>query len=185
MGQQIVFSLLAIITLVSAFVVVTDRNLFHAAIAMMVSFLGVAGFYIMLNSGFMAAAQLLVYIGAISILVMFAIMMTRHLMDADEPAFNSMGVGSAIVSLLMFGVLAFVFWATGLNAPAGTLFNRLPPPASDAVLETTVVTVGTLMVSPNAYVLPFEVVSIMLLAALVGAIVVARPIAEDEEELPA
>ena len=182
MGQQIVFSILAIITLVSGFVVVTDRNLFHAAIAMMVSFLGVAGLYATLNSGFMAAAQLLVYIGAISILVIFAIMMTRRLMSTDEPAFNSLSIGSAIVSIMLFGVLAFVFWVTGVSAPAGQLFNKVAPPVSDAVLSSTVVTIGELLVSPNGYVVPFEVVSVLLLAALVGAIVVARPTTDEEEQ---
>lgn len=187
MGQQIVFSILAIMTLVSAIVVVTDRNLFHAAIAMMVSFLGVAGLYATLNSGFMAAAQLLVYIGAISILVIFAIMMTRRLMSTDEPAFNSQHVGSAIAAVLMFGVLAFVFVKVGMAtpfgaAPAGTLFNILPQPASNALLESTVVRLGWMFASPNAYVLPFEITSVLLLAALVGSIVIARPMAGEEEE---
>ncbi len=182
MAQQILFSFLTLLTLVSAFVVVTDRNLFHAAIAMMTSFLGVAGFYAMLNSGFMAAAQLLVYIGAISILMIFAIMMTRRLMDADEAPFNSQSIGSAVASILLFGVLSFVFWQVGVIAPAGQLFNVLPAPATDALLSNTVVRLGELLASPNAYVLPFELASVLLLAALVGAIVVARPVTSKEEE---
>lgn len=182
MAQQILFSIFAVLTLTSALIVVTDRNLFHAAIAMMASFLGVAGFYALLNSGFMAASQLLVYIGAISILVIFSIMMTRRLMSADEDPFNSQSLGSAFAALLLFGVLGFVFLQVGVLAPAGALFNVGPAPATDALLSNAVVRLGELLVSPNAYVLPFEVVSVMLLAALVGAIVVARPVTSDEEE---
>ena len=182
MAEQIVFSILAVITLVSAFIVVTDRNLFHAALAMMLSFLGVAGFYAMLNSGFMAAAQLLVYIGAISILVIFAIMMTRRLMSTDETALNSQSAGAAIAAILLFGVLGFVFYVTGIAAPAGQLFNKGAPIASNAALEAVVVRLGVMFTSPSAYVLPFEIASVLLLAALVGAIVVARPKTSKEEE---
>ena len=87
--QQVVFILISALTLVSAVVVVTDRNLFRAAVALMASFLGVAGLYILLEAGFLAAAQLLVYIGAISILMIFAIMMTRRLMQTTESPFNA------------------------------------------------------------------------------------------------
>ena len=182
MGQQIIFFILAVLTLVSAVVVVTDRNLFHAAIAMMASFFGVAGLYATLNSGFMAAAQLLVYIGAISILVIFAIMMTRRLMNTGEPAFNSQHIGAAIAALMMFGVLGFVFFQIGIGVPQGTLFNILPQEASNALLESTVVRLGWMFASPNAYVLPFEIASVLLLAALVGSIVIARPMDDEEEE---
>ncbi len=182
MAEQIVFSIIAVVTLVSAFIVVTDRNLFHAALAMMISFLGVAGFYVMLNTGFMAAAQLLVYIGAISILVIFAIMMTRRLMSTDEKATNSQGLGAAVAAILLFAVLAFVFFQTGIAAPVGELFNKSAPIASNAALEAVVVRLGIMFTSPNAYVLPFEVASVLLLAALVGAIVVARPTTSKEEE---
>ena len=86
--QQIVFIVISAITIIAAWIVVTDRNLFHAAIALMASFAGVAGLYILLEAGFLAASQLLVYIGAISILIMFAIMMTRRLMQTSESPYN-------------------------------------------------------------------------------------------------
>ena len=75
----IVFIVASVVTLGTGLIVVTNRNLFHAALAMMASFLGVAALYVLLDAGFLAAAQLLVYIGAISILVIFAIMMTRRM----------------------------------------------------------------------------------------------------------
>ena len=72
-AEQIIFIILTVITLGSGISVVTNRNLLHAALALMLSFLGVAGYYVLLGSGFLAAAQLLVYIGAISILILFDI----------------------------------------------------------------------------------------------------------------
>ena len=87
-AQQIIFILISAATIFAAIVVVTNKNLFHAALALMASFLGVGGLYILLDAGFFAAAQLLVYIGAISILIIFAIMLTRRLMSANEPSFN-------------------------------------------------------------------------------------------------
>ncbi|MGB1249660.1 MAG: NADH-quinone oxidoreductase subunit J [Candidatus Promineifilaceae bacterium] len=183
-GSVILFLILTVITLGSALVVVTDRNLFHAALAMMVSFAGVAGFYAMLNSGFMAAAQLLVYIGAISILVIFAIMMTRRLMSADEKPFNSQAAGAGVGALGLFGLLAFVLIRSTEAMPGFTpLLNPsyVPSQQIDPLLTQSVTRMGQLLVHADGYVLPFELASVLLLAALVGAIVVAIPTREEEE----
>ena len=114
MIEQILFVLLAIITLGSALVVVTNRNLFHAALALMVSsFAGVAGIYITLDAGFLAMAQLLVYIGAISILIIFAIMMTRRLMQAVEDPFQFAALAGSFrrcVTLLVLAVVIDRYW---------------------------------------------------------------------------
>lgn len=166
-GQQIIFIIISAITLVTAIVVVTDRNLFHAALAMMGSFLGVAGLYVLLEAGFLAAAQLLVYIGAISILVIFAIMMTRRLMQSHEVAVNSQWTYGLIASALVFVLLVLVIPATW---PAAG-----PQEASAEVLRGSVTALGVALVSPDQYVVPFELASVLLLAALVGAIVVAWP----------
>jgi NADH:ubiquinone oxidoreductase subunit 6 (subunit J) len=169
--QQVVFILISALTLVSAVIVVTDRNLFRAAVALMASFLGVAGLYILLEAGFLAAAQLLVYIGAISILMIFAIMMTRRLMQTSESPFNSQPKWlSFIVALFVVALMAVVIWNTWPNSEFGA-----PAAASPAVLRGSSVTIGKALVSPDAYVLPFEVVSVLLLAALVGAVVIASP----------
>ena len=166
-GQQIVFIIISVITLGTAVVVVTNRNLFHAALAMMASFLGVAGLYVLLEAGFLAAAQLLVYIGAISILVIFAIMMTRRLMQTHEMPYNSQywyGLGAAgLVFLLLMFVLPATWPADG------------PQEATAEVLRGSVTELGRALVSPDQYVVPFELASVLLLAALVGAIVVAWP----------
>ncbi len=172
-AQQIIFLILSILTLGSGFAVVTNKNLFHAALALMVTFLGVAGFYVMLDAGFMAAAQLMVYIGAISILIIFAIMMTRRLMQTKEPSFNSqVGLGF-FGAVATFGMLAFVILR---YEPFNT---TLPTGVSVDTLSQSVEALGRALVSSDAYVIPFEVTSIMLLAALVGAIVIAWPKSED------
>ena len=160
-------------TLISGFVVVTNRNLFHAALALMASFLGVAGLYVLLEAGFLAAAQLLVYIGAISILVIFAIMLTRRLMQTDESPFNSQPVFGAITAILVFGVLGVVI------ARMNAFWPNARPDTGEGILRESVVTLGRDFVSPNVYVIPFEVASVLLLAALIGAILVAWP-GEDE-----
>ena len=170
MTEQILFVLLTIITLGSAIVVVTHRNLFHAALALMVAFAGVAGFYITLDAGFLAAAQLLVYIGAISILIIFAIMMTRRLMQTTESPYNSQwkwGIAGSLLAFILLAVLIFQTWPTDQFSA--------PPPVNPATLRGSVTTLGEALVSVEQYVLPFEIASVLLLAALVGAIFIARP----------
>ncbi|HSH01906.1 MAG TPA: NADH-quinone oxidoreductase subunit J [Anaerolineae bacterium] len=167
--EQFVFFILALITLLSGWFVVTDRNLFHAALAMMLTFLGVAGLYVLLDSGFLAATQLLVYIGAISILIIFAIMMTRRLMKTTEPAYNSMWQGALLISVFSGAGLVYVI------VQVFGMSNYLQKPdTSDAVLNGTVVTLGEWLVSADHLVIPFEVASVLLLAALIGSIVIAR-----------
>lgn len=168
--QQVVFILISALTLISGVAVVADRNLFRAAIALMASFLGVAGLYVLLEAGFLAAAQLLVYIGAISILMIFAIMMTRRLMQTTESPFNSQPILGLISAVLVAVLLGVVVWQTW---PASEIVE--PAAASPELLRGSVVELGKAMVSPDAYVLPFEVVSVLLLAALVGAVVIAWP----------
>lgn len=174
MTLQIVFIVISFLTLLTAWLVVTDRNLFHAALALMGSFLGVAGLYVMLDAGFLAAAQLLVYIGAISILLIFAIMMTRRLMQTTETAFNSQWVLGGITSLVLFAVISFVVLQVWTLQPGAGSMGAAPQ-VSEAVLRDSVNQLGIALVSVDQYVLPFEVASVLLLAAMIGAIVVAWP----------
>ncbi|MFQ5436500.1 MAG: NADH-quinone oxidoreductase subunit J [Anaerolineae bacterium] len=159
---------------------VTNRNLFHAALAMMTSFLGVAGLYVMLDAGFLAAAQLLVYIGAISILVIFAIMMTRRLMKASEPSFNSqpgLALFTAVAAFALIVAVIVRFWP--FPPDANMIFANKPDlPAS--VFQSSVPALGAAFVNSNGYVLPFEIASMLLLAALIGSVIIAWPGAEEE-----
>lgn len=178
MVQQIVFIVISFLTLVMAWMVVTNRNLFHAALALMGSFLGVAGLYVLLDAGFLAAAQLLVYIGAISILMIFAIMMTRRLMQTEETPFNSQWVLGGITSLLLFAIIAYVTLQVWPWQPGQGTFGAAPD-VPGPVIEESVTQLGVALVSVDQYVLPFELTSILLLAALIGAIVVAWPESEE------
>jgi NADH-quinone oxidoreductase subunit J len=171
MALQIVFIIISLFTLTAAWIVVTNRNLFHAALAMMATFLGVAGIYVLLDAGILAVAQLLVYIGAISILVIFAIMMTRRLMQTTESAFNAQWVSALFATIVAFGVLLLVYFNWAQDDP------RLAEgaPAVDApLLLDSVNQLGISLVNPEQYVIPFEVISILLLAALIGSIFIAR-----------
>jgi NADH-quinone oxidoreductase subunit J len=168
--QQIIFILVSAFTLIASIIVVIDRNLFRAAVALMASFLGVAGLYVLLEAGFLAVAQLLVYIGAISILMIFAIMMTRRLMQTTESPFNSQwrwGIIAALLAFLLLAVIVVQTWPTDVFSA--------PPDVPGPLLEGTVAEIGALLVSPTGYALIFELASVLLLAALVGAIVIARP----------
>lgn len=183
MIEQIIFILISLFTLMMGWVVVSNNNLFHAALALMASFLGVAGLYVMLDAGFLAAAQLLVYIGAISILIIFAIMLTRRMMSADESPFNSQPGLSGITAVFVFAVISFVFWQMREFWPIEPM-EGVPlasmTPVPDEMIMDSIAALGRAFVSPDAFVLPFEVASVLLLAALIGSIWVAWPKTEDE-----
>lgn len=181
MTQQVLFIILSVVLIVSAILVITLRNLFHAALALMVSFLGVAGYYVLLEAGFLAMAQLLVYIGAISILIIFAVMMTRRLMQTNETPFNSM---PPITSLVGAGLLLVILLVviTGLYSvtPGPDTLLGMAPVVEPIVIESSVARLGRAFVSADGYVLPFIVISILLLAALVGSIYIAWPKHEED-----
>lgn len=166
----IAFIIFSLLTLGGGIGVVTNRNLFRGALALMVSLFGVAGLFILLSAPFLAAVQILVYIGAIAILFTFAVMLTRSLTQLRERFVRLWP--SAIVSGLLFAVLALgVIWPVWGSNP------DLQMPVSDVVASTT--DLGVALVSGTGFVLPFEVASLLLTAAMIGAIVIARD-ADDE-----
>src|SRR5258705_7316614 len=163
-GEQIIFLLVALFTLGSGFMVVTTRNLVHAALWLVSTLFGVAVTYALLNATFLAVVQVVVYIGAIAILFIFAVMLTRKDMRDQGPQMNRNWWAGALISVLVFGGLLFLLqgWS-GLSKTAAAI-----PSGFDAVAE-----LGNALVSPDAFVLPFEVASVLLVAALVGAVYVA------------
>lgn len=163
-GEQIIFILVALFTLGSGFMVVTSRNLVHAALWLVSALFGVAVTYALLNASFLAVVQVVVYIGAIAILFIFAVMLTRRDMRDQGPQMNANWWLGALLSVLVFGGLFFLLqgW-NGMSRTASEI-----PPGFDAISE-----LGNALTSPNAYVLPFEVASVLLVAALVGAVYVA------------
>ncbi|MBI5295882.1 MAG: NADH-quinone oxidoreductase subunit J [Chloroflexi bacterium] len=161
---QIIFLVVAGATLGSAFMVVTSRNLIHAALWLVATLFGVAVQYALLNAGFLAVVQVVVYIGAIAILFIFAVMLTRKEIRDQGPQLNSSWWLSATLSVVTFGGLVGMLW--GWKDMAHTVPDI--PPGFDSISA-----LGDALVSPDAFVLPFEVASILLLAALVGAVYVA------------
>ncbi|MBZ0283696.1 MAG: NADH-quinone oxidoreductase subunit J [Anaerolineae bacterium] len=170
-AQTLAFMVFALFSLGGALGVVTTRNLIHATLYLILSLFGAAGFFVLLSAPFLAAVQVLVYIGAIAILIVFAVMLTRS-MTRIRDLYNRQWLLSGIVAGLLFvlllaGIILPVF---GVNGPQGNL------PVSDVVVDT--VDLGKALVDQNQYVLPFEVASLLLTAAMIGAIVIAR---DDQE----
>jgi NADH:ubiquinone oxidoreductase subunit 6 (subunit J) len=160
--SQVVFVILGIIALAGAAGVVLSRNLFRAALFLVLSFVGVAGLYILLEAEFLAMIQLLVYVGAISILIIFAVMLSRNMMSPDFRARNR-----------DWGLAAFV--AAGLFAVLAIILKRTQWPVADSILPKDMIgRLGEALVSPAQFALPFEVASVLLLVALVGAVIIAR-----------
>jgi NADH-quinone oxidoreductase subunit J len=167
-AQNIFFYLIAAAMVVSAIRVVTTRNVVHAALFLIVVFGGVAAQYVLLAAEFVAVTQVLIYIGAITVLMLFGIMLTRARIGRDSDLTHDywyVGLGTA---LLTFGVLAYA-----LLDEWGWNDTKLP----HDVRINTVAASNTSTVSDSIfsqYLVPFEVVSVLLLAALIGAIVIAR-----------
>ena len=162
---QIVFLITAVVTLGSALMVVTSRHLIHAAFWLILALFGVAVLYVVLNAGFLAVAQVVIYIGAIAILVIFAVMMTRTLVEDFTKQLNAQWWVAALLSVVLFAGLAWMLGSwEGFSTP-------LPPMAvgADPLRQ-----LGVALVSPNAYVIPFELASVLLLGALIGSLLIAR-----------
>ncbi len=166
--QWLAFGILTLLTVGAALAVVIDRNLFHSALWLLVSLFGVAGLFVMLSAPFLAAVQVLVYMGAIVILIIFAIMLTRRMMGISESVNSQWWVG-AIVAIVAFFVIALVLTEAGQGANA--LLVRDPVAA---IMDRGVADLGVALVDPSEYALPFELASLLLTGAMIGAIVIAR-----------
>lgn len=162
-GATIIFYLLAALTLVNALLAVTTRMIFRAAIYLLFSLIGVAGIYFWLHYEFIAAVQIVVYVGGIVVLIIFSIFLTQQAGEKLPEQKMGRKLFSALAAFCGFAlVMLQVFKHTFAN------------PAVQEV-ETNMTNIGRQMLGTedNGYALPFEVVSILLLAALVGCIVIA------------
>ncbi len=158
---QVMFILMGLITLAGGLYTVLARNLFHAALGLIVALAGVAALYALMEAAFLAAAQVLIYIGAIAILIIFAVMLTEGVMGR-YPRSNDQWGYSIVVALGLLAVLLI------------TLYRFNWPQAIPAVPADSIARLGKSLVEPNLYVIPFEVASVLLVAALIGSIYVAR-----------
>ena len=188
--QDVVFWILSVMAVVGALGVVMVPDLFRAALLLIVVFIAVAGFFILLSAEFLAVVQVLIYVGAIAILIIFAVMLTRDVQHGNLP--NRMQLPAAVLAALLFAALVAV--------AVDTQWEFLPAEQQERVdlVQTSAVTTLTGDVLTEAgitspeeqaevqnagladllisdYVLPFEAVSVLLLAALIGALVLVRP----------
>ncbi len=146
--------------MVSGILAVTQRNVMHCAIALIAFFAGIAGVFFNLHAEFLGAIQIIVYVGAVAVLILFAIMLTHHLMGDDtHTPFSSGSVWGWVIS---FTVLAALIYSLGDQA-------LLTPPSPSPNLTTA--DIGQAFMT--RYAIPFEVISLLLTAALVGAVVIA------------
>ena len=161
--EKIIFLIIAAITLGAALMVVTARKLIHSALWLILTLFGVAVVYGLLDAGFLAAAQVVIYIGAIAILFIFAVMLTRRVMSDADTQNNQYWWVAAPILLLLFGGLA---WMLSSWQGFTTALPSLTSDAKAGMLKQ----LGKVLVSPDGYVLPFELASVLLVAALIGAI---------------
>ncbi len=165
MGLNIAFWILAAVIVVAALAVVTLRNVFRAAISLILCFVAVAGIYVTLSADFLAVVQVLVYVGGISILILLAIFLTRNIPEGS-PA-NRLRLPAFLMAAILLGLMIF------------SVLNTKFPVSTSAPTDQTTGALGTaLLGQPNSqnygYVLPVEIAGVLLLAALLGAIVMAR-----------
>jgi len=157
----VVFWVFAAITVGSAVVVVMARSLIYSAFSLLFTFFGVAGLYVLLGADFLAATQLLVYVGGILVLLLFGVMLTHKLYDLDLKSEVTQFVPGLIVCFLgLFPILVVTALRTPWAAGAG---RALQPTTRD---------IGHLFM--KAYLLPFEAASVLLLVALIGAAMIVR-----------
>ena len=162
--QQVAFWIIAIAMALAAIGVVRSQNVVHAALYLVVVLAGAAAQFILVASEFVAWVQVLIYIGAIVILFLFGIMLTRAPMRSEASLDNSQRWASAVVSLFLFGVLAALL-VDAYGDKEITLDDKLVSIGSADAVATSMF---------RDYLVPFEVVSLLLLAALIGAVVIAR-----------
>jgi NADH-quinone oxidoreductase subunit J len=162
-GSTVIFYLLAALTLVSAVLAVTTRMIFRAAIYLLFALIGIAGIYFWLQYEFIAAVQIVVYVGGIVVLIIFSIFLTQQ---AGEQLPKQRLGRQLFAALAAFCGLALIMLQLAEHSFTGP---------GNAAIEPTVANIGNQMlgVDDNGYALPFEVVSILLLAALIGCIVIA------------
>jgi len=159
LGQILFYSILFLIVL-SSYWVVMSPNLLHSAVSLLFTLFGVAALYVYLYADFIAASQVIIYVGGILVLIIFGVMLTNNI---DDPKLSNQSQNQLIAGVFCFILLVFQFQIIfNTNWNVGSLVSR----------DSTVNDIGNMLL--NKYLLPFEVVSVLLLAALIGAAMLSR-----------
>jgi len=162
------FSIIAALTIASAVAAMSLRNLVHCALALAMTFAGLAAFYLQLDAQFVGFAQILVYIGAVAILVVFAILLTRSAEPPRQSIFSATWVVGVGIAVIVFGLLS------GLILSSRALTRAIRPPP-----EVSVRQIGDQLMAK--FVLPLEVIGLLLTAAMIGAVIIAMK--DDNKEV--
>lgn len=175
--MSLTFAILAIVTVGSAIAAMTLRNLVHCALCLTVTLVGLAAVYLHLSAEFVGFAQILVYVGAVAILILFAILLTR---SGDSPPGASWFSPGWWVGLLVAGA-TFVCLAAAIRASLAL------PKAAAALPDLSVKLIGQQLLhrpdaQPDNYILPLLVLGVLLTAAMIGAVIIAMP--ERKEKQP-
>ena len=157
---SLAFFALAFLIIVASLMVVSSKNIFHCAVFLILALFGVAGIFVLLEAPLLAAAQVLIYVGAISILLIFAVMLTARIADGSVRHVNEQVPTGLVISLGLLIIMLYSIWETPF-AISGA------PVAEGAGKK-----LGELFLTK--FVLPFEIVSVLLLAALIAALVIAK-----------
>ena len=160
-ASGVFFAVFAAITLISAIMVVSLRSIFHCALFLGLSFIGVAGLYVLLNAEFLAAAQVLIYVGAITVLIMLAIMLTERIMSVRM---RQIIIGGFLGLPVALGIAAALIWCFGDVHDLFPVETYVPEGGWTMRLSQQLLT---------RYLLPFELASVVLVVALVAAVVLA------------
>ncbi|HWP82336.1 MAG TPA: NADH-quinone oxidoreductase subunit J [Bacteroidota bacterium] len=157
----IIFYFFALVTLVSAAIVVFSKNIVHSAFSLLFSFFGVAGLYVLLTADFLAITQLLVYVGGILVLLIFGVMLTNRVISVDIKTGTIQTLPAVLLVAALAGTLVGTFWSTDWK-----LLDMVQEPISTAPK------LGEQFLTN--YLLPFEIASVVLLVALIGSAMIAR-----------
>ena len=160
MALTAVFWILAVVVIAAALGVVFLRNVFRAALSLVLCFVMVAGLYITLSADFLAAVQILVYVGAISVLIILGVMMTREVQQGSPS--NRLVESAFVVAVVLMGIMVYTVMKTPWQVSAA------------APLAPTTAPLAAKLLGQGGYVLPVEIAAVLLLAAIIGAIVIAR-----------
>jgi NADH-quinone oxidoreductase subunit J len=167
--KPLVFYVFALLTIGSAVIVVTVRNIVHAAFSLMVTLFSIAGLYVFLQADFLAATQVIVYVGGILVLILFGVMMTSGRLDMKLTMDRGQLFWGGLVSLLILALLLGVIRKTPWNVQEDL-----------TAVEGTTSQIGKSILQEQ-FLLPFEVASVILLIALIGAVLISRKEVREEE----
>ena len=178
--REIIFYLFAIITLVPAIIVITTKNIIYAAFSLMVTLFGVAGLYVFLNADFLAAAQVMIYVGGILVLILFGVMFTRGALDLKLKVELGQIIPGIIASLVILILLFIVIGNTNWNLLTEAQIQQIQSAKdTDTTAEIGTKLIGSGEIDQDGkvsgeFLLPFEIASVLLLVAIIGAAMICR-----------